>query len=171
MDITVRKAVVTDAPLIGQVRKTVWSETYRGIYPDEKIDRFDVSFHLERDRRILSDERQHFYLFEDGDRCVGYFSFGPYVYGTYKDFELCLNSLYLCREYKGKGLGKQAFSMLRSYARANGIHKFFCGCNAHNFAAQGFYRHMGGVMGVSSIGHPDKSEDLIYFEFTTGDTV
>ena len=171
MDVTIRKASVADAVTIGQIRKIVWSETYRGIYPDEKIDQYDVQFHLERDSRILSDENQHFYLFETENCCVGYFSFGKSLYGPYKDYELCLNSLYLCREYKGKGLGKQAFALLRNFAREQGIEKFFCGCNAHNTPAQGFYLHMGGVPGISYTGHPDKSEDIIHFEFTTGDTV
>ena len=171
MAISLRKATIEDALLIGQIRRIVWSETYRGIYPDEKIDRYDVQFHLERDSRILSDENQHFYLFEEGKHCVGYFSFGPCVYGPYKDFELCLNNLYLTKEYKGMGLGKQAFTILRSFAKEHGIEKFFCGCNAHNLPAQGFYRHMGGVEGLSFTGHQDRSDDIIHFEFTTGDTV
>ena len=171
MAVTIRKATVADAPLIGQIRRIVWSETYRGIYPDEKIDRYDVSFHLERDTRILASDKQHFYLYEEDNRCVGYFSFGPGLYGPYKDFELCLNNLYICREYKGKGLGKQVFSILRAFAAEHGIPKFFCGCNAHNLAAQSFYRHMGGIEGISSTGHRDKSDDIVHFEFTTGDRV
>ena len=171
MAVTVRKATVADAPLIGQIRRIVWNETYRGIYPDAKIDQYDVQFHLERDSRTLASEDQHFYLYEDAAHCVGYFSFGPSLYGPYKDFELCLNNLYLTKDYQGMGLGKQVFALLRNFAREQGIEKFFCGCNAHNFPAQGFYRHMGGVEGLSSTGHQDKSDDIIHFEFTTGDTV
>ena len=169
MEISIRKASAQNAVLITQTRRLVWEQTYRGIYPDHKIDQYDFTFHMERDTRLLSDPLQHYFLFMDADRCIGYFSFGPYNYGTYKDFKLCLNSLYVLDGYKGRGLGKLAFDRLRDYARDQGIDRFFCGCNVHNLKAQGFYRHMGGVPGQISTGHADKSEDIIHFEFYTGD--
>ena len=169
MQITIRKAGVQDAQIITSTRKLVWQQTYRGIYPDHKLDQYDFASHLERDTGLLSDPRHHYYLFLDDDRCVGYFSFGPYNYGTYKDFTLCLNSLYVLDGYKGRGLGKSAFDRLRAHARKQSIERFFCGCNAHNTHAQGFYRHMGGIPGQISIGHADKSDDIIHFEFYTGD--
>ena len=169
MAFILRPARPEDAPLITNTRRAVWEQTYRGIYPDEKLDHYDHEHHLQRDTQLLSDPLQHYYLFFDGDRCVGYFSFGPYNYGTYKDFTLCLNSLYVLDGCKGRGLGRMAFSTLRAYAREQGIDRFFCGCNVHNLRAQGFYRHMGGQTGEICTGHADKSEDIIYFEFYTGD--
>ena len=94
MDITVRKACAEDAPLLTSTRRLAWEQVYRGIYPDEKLDQYDFDHHLTRDSALLSDPEQHYFLFLDDDRCIGYFSYGPYNYGTYKDFKLCLNSLY-----------------------------------------------------------------------------
>lgn len=169
MQILLHKAVPEDALLITETRRLVWNQTYRGIYPDHKLDQYDYEYHLNRDSELLCNPHHHYYLFMDGDHCVGYFSFGPYNYGAYKDFSLCLNSLYVLDGYKGRGLGKLAFARLRDYAKQQGIGRFFCGCNAHNVAAQGFYRYMGGVPGQICTGHADKSEDVIHFEFYTGD--
>lgn len=169
MAIILRKATAEDAPRITNTRRLVWEQTYRGIYPDHKIDQYDYDYHLNRDVKLLSDPQHHYFLFVDGDCCVGYFSYGPYNYGTYKDFKLCLNSLYVLDGYKGRGLGKLAFVQLCDYTRQKGMDRFFCGCNVHNLKAQGFYRHMGGVPGQISTGHADKSEDIIHFEFYTGD--
>ena len=132
-----------DAPVIAATRQIVWDQTYRGIYPDETIDNYNLEFYTCRDRQRMEEPDQHYYLFMDQNRCVGYFSFGPYHYGVYKDFQVCLNNLYILEAYKGMGLGKQAFAILREYCHNHGIGKFFCGCNANNHPAIGFYRHMG----------------------------
>ena len=167
--IEIRRACSEDAILIALTRRTVWEETYRGIYPDEKLDSYDVQAYAQRDREKILDPSHHYYLFLDGKDCIGYFSFGPYNYGIYKDFSLCLNHLYIRSDYQGRGLGKQAFAILRDYCARQGITKFFCGCNAHNQQAQGFYRHMGGIAGDLPRYHVNKSDDIIHFEFHIGE--
>lgn len=169
MAITVRKATPEDAPLLAQTRRIVWEQTYRGIYPDEMLDGYNMEYHINRDRGYLLSPDQHYYLFLSDNRCVGYTSFGPCNYGKYRDFDLCLNSLYIIQGFKGMGLGKQAFARIREYAREKGIVKFFCGCNIHNLPAQAFYRHMGGTVGLVCGGHENRSEDIIHFEFHIGE--
>lgn len=147
----------------------VWEQTYRGIYPDEMLDQYDFAQHLQKDEARLASAGHHHYLFMDADRCIGYFSFGSANYGPYKDFTLCLNSLYICDGYKGHGLGTQAFRVVREYCAAHGLSKFYCGCNVHNPKAQGFYRHMGGIVGLISTGHANRSEDILHYEFYLGE--
>ena len=163
------KASAADAPVIAATRQLVWDQTYRGIYPDETIDSYDLAFYPDRDRRRMEEPDQHYYLFMDENRCVGYFSYGPYHYGQYKDFQVCLNNLYILDGYKGNGLGKQAFSVLREYCRNLGLDKFFCGCNANNHPAIGFYRHMGGVQGDDADWTLPKADHIIHFEFHIGE--
>ncbi len=164
-----RKATVGDAYLLAATRRIVWEETYRGIYPDEMLDEYDMDAYAKQDRERLSDIRHQYYLYLQGKECVGYFSFGPYNYGTYKDFSLCLNNLYIRRDWKGLGLGKQAFACIRAYCRNRGIAKFFCGCNVHNRPAMNFYSHMGGTIGNEPSFHENKSDDIIHYEFYTGE--
>ncbi len=166
--ITCRKAAPSDAPLIARVRKIVWQETYRGIYPDAMLDGDDLEEATTRFAARIADTAHHVYLYFDGEVCAGYFAFGPSNFGPYKDFGLCLNNLYLRREYKGMGLGKQAFHVIFAHCQENRIDKFFCGCNLHNQNAVAFYRHMGGAQGDAPVLHDQPYDDIIHFEFYTG---
>ena len=163
------KASEKDANLLANTRRVVWEETYRGIYSDEMLDGYDVESYAVRDAGRMADPRHHYYLFLDEAECVGYFSFGPYNYGVYKDFDLCLNNLYIRKEYKGRGLGKQAFAVIREYCRNRKISKFFCGCNANNAPAVAFYKHMGGIQGDEPLTRVPKQDQIIHFEFYLGD--
>ena len=163
--IKLKKASPEDAWIIAGTRKTVWEETYRGIYPDTMIDDYDLAYYERRDRQRMEEPNQHYYLYMNGAICVGYFSFGPYHYGQYKDFSVCLNNLYILEGYKGLGLGKQAFRVLREYCQVRGNDKFFCGCNANNSPAIGFYRHMGGIAGDEARTDVPTQDQIIHFEF------
>lgn len=135
------------------------------------LDDYDVNFYASRDRQRLKNPVHHYYLYMEGEACVGYFSFGPYNFGTYKDFDMCLNNLYIRKGYKGCGLGKRAFEFLRAFCAEQEIPKFFCGCNAHNSPAIAFYRHMGGIQGDCPESHENKSDDIIHFEFHIGEKI
>ena len=169
--IELRKASPADARLLAETRQIVWQETYRGIFPDEKLDGYDVDFYEARDAKKLAQRERHYYLFLDGTKCIGYFSFGPYNHGTYKDFSLCLNHLYLLRDYQGRGLGKLAFAEIREYCKKQGIRKFFCGCNVNNKPAMGFYAHMGGIRGDDYLLDVPKEDQIIHFEFYVGEEI
>ena len=158
-----------DALQLARTRRTVWQQTYRGIYPDEMLDDYDLEAYTQKDARQMEEPGNHYYLFLDSEECVGYFSFGPYHYGTYRDFEICLNHLYIRNGYKGLGLGRRAFCELCQYCREQGIDRFFCGCNANNLPAMAFYRHMGGIQADEADLTLPKRDQIIHFEFYLGE--
>ena len=168
--VTFQIAAEADAPILAATRQRVWAATYRGIYPDEMIDAYDLDFHTARDRKRICDPDNTVWLAMDGADCVGYLYVGPCGYGPYKNFEFCLNSLYFLPAYQDRGLGKQAFVLTRTECARRGFHKFFCGCSAHNQKARGFYEHMGGVLGRQSLGHENRAEDQVYYDFYLGET-
>ena len=92
-----RKATLDDAPVLAAARPKMWATTYRGIYSDEKIDNYDLAWHTARDRKRMEDPEQVFYLLLDEGACVGYFHYGPPHCEPYRDFQLCLNSLYFLK--------------------------------------------------------------------------
>lgn len=167
MSVEFRRASPEDARLLAETRRRAWDTTYRGIYPDAMIDEYDLEAHTARDAARIADPANVVFLAMDGAECVGYFTYGPYTYGRYKDFALCLNSLYFLPGYRRMGLGRRAFAQVTEFCRERGIQKFFCGCNCHNLPAQAFYRVMGGVVGAVHGGHADRAEDQMYFEFQT----
>ena len=160
-----RLAKPADAPILTATRQKVWDATYRGIYPDEMIDDYAFAAHLARDEKRIADPRSTVWLAMDGNACVGYLYVGPCGYGQYKDFDFCLNSLYFLPPYQGMGLGRRALELTVAECRSRGFDKFFCGCNAHNHRARAFYEHMGGVLGAQSVGHENKAEDQVHYEF------
>ena len=165
MSVVFRRASPEDARLLAETRRRAWDTTYRGIYPDAMIDEYDLEAHTARDAARIADPANAVFLAMDGAECVGYFTYGPYTYGRYKDFALCLNSLYFLPGYRRMGLGRRAFAQLTEFCRERGIQKFFCGCNCHNLPAQAFYRAMGGVVGAVHGGHADRAEDQMYLNF------
>lgn len=166
-----KKAESEDCRTLAETRKRVWEATYRGIYPDEMIDRYDPEAKALQDRVTIEDEKQTVYLLFDEDDCVGYYCYGPSLHGSYKDFSLCLNALYLLPPYQRQGYGTSIFSILRHYARIWDIPKFFCSCNVKNLPAQAFYKKMGGVVGSISTGHENPAENQMYFEFYVGEHI
>ncbi len=167
--VTMRRACEADAFTISQLREAVWKTTYRGIYPDEKLDHYPFQQYINRDSEQLRSSDHIWYLFFSGDMPIGYFSFGPYNYGNYKDFELCLNHLYILKPYHGIGLGKWAFDVIINHCRKHNIHQFFCGCNANNLPAMRFYSHLGGIIGDAPRLDVPKEDQIIHFEFYLGD--
>lgn len=167
--IELRKASTDDAVKIAKTRRTVWRETYQGIYPEHMWEDYDLQSYARHDAQRISEPGENYYVFLEDGRCVGYFSFGPYHHGSYKDFPVCLNHLYILKSHRGCGLGRLAFSTLRSYCKARGISKFFCGCNVHNSPAMAFYRHMGGIEGDAPRMDVPKKDQIIHFEFYLGD--
>ena len=99
--IAFRRATEEDVPLLSETRRKAWDATYRGIYDDEQIDRFDYAMHHQNDLQRI--RTQTVYLMLDGADCIGYFYYGAFPGGRYRDFRLCLNALYILPGYQGRG--------------------------------------------------------------------
>ena len=156
--INFRKAAVDDAPLTARLKREAWLTTYRGIYPDELIDGFDLEERAGRARMMLSSPTVTGFIIEaDGTPC-GFMMLNE-AEGVF------ISALYLLKEYRGFGIGAHAFRLIRERCRERGLHRFECSCNAHNAPALGFYARMGGREISRSMGHENKREDQIRLEF------
>ena len=160
-----RIARVADAKMLAATRQKAWKTTYIGIYSDDKIDNFDYGVHEQKFITQIRNPENNVYVIEIDNEVIGYFSFGTPRHGSYKDFELCLNSLYILKYYQGRGIGSRIFAFVKDYCRNNGINKFFNACNTHNIKAKAFYKEMGGILTFEDSGHTDKAEDQCYFEY------
>ena len=153
-------AKTIDAASISALRQRIWDTTYRGIYPDAIIDDFNYVWHQQRDLKKISDPSFTAYLIKYDDEDIGYFVF------QYAGSRVWLHSLYMLQEYQHRGIGKQAFALLKDYCREKEINRFACNCSPHNENAMRFYRRMGGVVVKTDSGHENKQEDGVIFEFT-----
>ena len=159
MNIDFVPAKASDAASVSALRQRIWDTTYRGIYPDAVIDDFDYDWHQQRDLQKISNPSFTVYLIKYGDEDIGYFIFQHAGSGVW------LHSLYVLREYQHRGIGKQAFSILKDYCKEKGISRFACDCSPHNENAMRFYQRMGGVVIKTDTGHENKQEDGVIFEF------
>ncbi len=160
MDDAVRFSLArdSDARTISDLRHVIWGTTYRGIYPDDAIDGFDLKWHTQRDLARIKDPYLRVYLIHFEDMPIGYF--------THKTTEpVYIESLYLLKEYQHQGIGRQAFRIAEQYCMERGVRKYYCSCNAHNHPAQAFYYAMGGVIIKRDTGHKNKQEDQLTFAF------
>ncbi len=154
-------ARMADAEILSEMRRRVWETTYRGIYPDDMIDNFDYAFHNERNRLFIGSERFDVYFLVEGTEKIGYLI-------LCRGESLRLQSLYLLKEHRGRGLGTQAFAFARQYCRERGGAGFVLTCHPDNAGAMAFYEKMGGVIVSRDEGHARNEENGVDFQFAAG---
>ena len=153
-----RKGSVSDAALTAELKLAAWKTTYRGIYPDELIDGWDMAERTEREReKFLSPVMEGFIIEVGGTPCGFLF--------VRDDGSIYIPALYLIKEYRSMGIGSCAFRLIRSICRERGYKSFTCHCNSHNLPALAFYERMGGRELSRSEGHENRREDQVSLEF------
>lgn len=143
------KAQLEDAKLLGQLRKQVWNNTYKGIYPEHMLENFDYDFHYKKDIERLSSSQYINYLIEVDGQKVGYLIIRN------KGNIVTMQSLYILPQYQKKGIGKEAIILVKKYCQAQQISCFVCSCHPDNNNAIEFYKKMGGVI----VGYDENNEE------------
>jgi len=151
-----------DVPVLGQLRQQCWSATYRGVYPDAMIDQFDYKKHAERDLAEIHSSRFDVRLILDDDQTIGYLTMQD---GT----PPVLRSLYLLPAWQRQGIGQQAFTLMRSFARQQGANHFVCCCQPENAGAIAFYRQMGGIVIDRDLTNEETYMNSLTFRFSIVD--
>ena len=164
MDYNIRLATLNDARKLAEVKIACWETTYRGIYPDEKLDNYDVLKNAEKFETIISREDIDLYVVEVNGEIVGYMSCGVPV-RSYADYEQEIGLLYLLKEFRGQGIGRELFELASSVIAMKGYDRFFISCNKYNEPAKRFYEAMGGVIVHSDDDNEDKSIPQVKYHY------
>ena len=151
-------ALPSDVPLIGQLRQQCWAAAYRGIYPDDMIDRFDFAWHARRDLARINSPEFEFFLITDDGTPVGYMTFQH-------SKPPLLMSLYLLPTHQRRGAGRMAFERLHQTCAAHGYRFFLCYCQPENAGAMAFYHRMGGYIIARDEGNEEACMDSVVFLF------
>ena len=162
MGYIIRLATENDCEELSKLKHNVWEQTYRGIYSDEKIDKYDYKKNSDKFLNIINNPDVDLYVVEDNKKLVGYMDCGV-PYRPYKDYKQEIGLLYLLKEYQRKGIGKELFSIAFNKIKEKGYHEFFVCCNKYNTNAQGFYKKMGGILDVIDDDNDDKSIPQVRF--------
>lgn len=122
MNAVIRPATPEDAPGIAKVHTQSWAETYRGLMPDDFLDR--MTSNAARARRettwvqTITQQRERVYAAEWNGEIVAFASVGPARDHPGYDDELM--TLYSLKNAQGKGIGRQLLQQAMQEAQANG---------------------------------------------------
>ena len=162
----IRKKTIKDIPEFILLVNDVWNETYRGIVDDSFLDNMKntVKDRIKRMQENYNDEDLNF-VFEDKGKLIGFTSVEKSRDEDYPNSGE-ISSLYLKKEYQGKGLGKKLFNYSLDKLKELGFSDYIIGCLDKN-PTNDFYKHMGGVLYKSEmkkIGNKEYKENYYYFK-------
>lgn len=143
-DISYRLAEYKDCLDLAIVKKQVWNTTYRGIYPDESLNNFDIDRNVTIFEKIIDNPNINLFVVFDREIVIGFMDIGS-PFKPYMNFKQELGLLYILEEYQRRGIGKLLLNVARDIVRANGYNEFLVSCKRKNVNGQRFYEAMGGI--------------------------
>lgn len=134
-----------DAEALASVHVTSWRETYRGLLPDAYLARMSEAAQARRFAHALLHPGPNDVTLAAADRwsLVGYAQGGPSRRGVEGEAEIA--TLYLVRAAQRRGLGARLLTETARALAARGARSLAISVLRDNFAARGFYEHLGGV--------------------------
>lgn len=163
-NINIRKAIYSDCSNLSKLKREIWETTYRGIFPDEKIDNYDYEKNQKRFKGFIDNEKQELYVVENNNELVGYTEFGE-PFRPFEDYEQEIGLFYIRKDYQRRGIGKKLFNLALDYIRGTGVSKFFISCHKYNTNAQEFYKKMGGKIVHVDEDYENDGSPQVKFEY------
>ena len=163
-NINIRKAIYSDSSNLSKLKREIWETTYRGIFPDEKIDNYDYEKNQKRFKGFIDNEKQELYVVENNNELVGYTEFGE-PFRPFEDYEQEIGLFYIRKDYQRRGIGKKLFNLALDYIRGTGVSKFFISCHKYNTNAQEFYKKMGGKIVHVDEDYENDGSPQVKFEY------
>lgn len=160
----IRIASYEDCRSLALLKRIVWETTYRGIYPNEKIDKYDVDLNENKFKNMIKEQSQRLFVVLSDSKIIGYISCGK-IMRAFDKHTHDIGLLYLLKEYQGKGIGRQMFEFAKKELKNQGITEFIVSCNKYNIPAQQFYKKMGGQIIKIDEDNEDKSIPQVKFKF------
>ncbi|QUL99425.1 MAG: GNAT family N-acetyltransferase [Candidatus Fermentithermobacillus carboniphilus] len=153
----VRRATIGDLDGLVRVHVDTWKTTYKGILPDEFLDRLTYAGRRDQWVRILSGpDMKYLFVAEDesgfpgtnvecASKVVGFASGGPNrdKDGQYKGE---VYAIYILKDYQGKGLGRSLFTRVSGALLEDGFDSIKVWVLTDNAAARRFYEALGGKL-------------------------
>ena len=165
MNYIIREAKESDVKELSHLKLDIWETCYRGIYPDEKFENYDFKKEEDKFKNIMLMDYETLLVVEDNNKLVAYVAFG-YPIREYKDFKREIGLLYILKEYRHLGLGRELFNKAYESIKNEGYREFFISCNKYNTDARAFYEKMGGELIDIDEDNVDKSLPQVKYLYT-----
>ena len=139
-----RDAVPEDAPLLADLSRRSFVETFGHLYREEDLAAFLAKLDEPRWREELGDTRYQIRLAEDDGDAVGFAKVGPFSLPVAPSGPaLELRQLYLLGPWQGQGIAQAMMEWVLAQARSRGAEELFLTVWTENHRAQRFYRRYG----------------------------
>ena len=141
----IRRAKVKDAGDIAYVRITGWRQSYKGLMPDELLDKLDIEADTKRLREAFADKENKALRFvvEQAGKIIGMGACGK-ARKSEDDKRGEVYAIYLLDEVKGQGIGTQFMSEMTGVLAAKGFESLQVCVLESNTPARMFYEKLGG---------------------------
>jgi ribosomal protein S18 acetylase RimI-like enzyme len=144
---TIRPAKPADAAEIANVHLNSWREAYKGLLPEDFLDKLPLTFkrRLNMWTQVIEEGKEVILVAEGKPGIVGFASFGTARDLIFQDFAE-LNAIYLLKHFKSKGIG---YSLLKNGLEAQknkGFEKAYCWVLENNPTIK-FYERTGAIYG------------------------
>ena len=118
---------LNDIKEFAELTTEIWHEYWTCILSNEQIDYMVDKFQSEKaiTNQINNENYTYFYIVYDKQKA-------GYIGLSNKQDYLFLSKLYLKKEYRHKGLGKEAFNFIKQFAENNGYNKIQLTVNKYN---------------------------------------
>lgn len=114
MPLHIRRAYEADVQAIARAHVACWEETYRGVLPDEAIDRVTLAFRIDQWDQFVRDSSQSIYVAELDGEIVGFASAAKNL-DAESSYQAFLDTLYVRARAHRLGVAR---SLLSAIARA-----------------------------------------------------
>lgn len=148
----IRRAEVKDAHDIARVRITGWRQSYKGMMPDELLNKLDIEADAKRLREAFADRENkslRFVVELDG-KIVGMGACGR---ARNAEDDKCgeVYAIYLLDEAKGQGIGRNFMREMVEVLQANGYESLHIRVLESNEPARKFYEKLGGRVAENGV--------------------
>ncbi|MDD2717207.1 MAG: GNAT family N-acetyltransferase [Candidatus Wallbacteria bacterium] len=144
---SLRPAVEADSLEIARIHVTIFHSTYKGILPQEFLDKLNADAFEKIFRKGLesgkTDERKFFHVCIMNDKIVGYISCGA-PFSIRSDLDVEVYGLYILKDYQGLGIGKALSRKMLKWMKEKGYKSFMLWALKDNLPAVKFYESLKG---------------------------
>lgn len=140
---------------LARIKRQVWETTYKGIYPDEKFDNFDITKQAKKFLKIINSQNTYMFVAILDNKIIGYTAIGKAPRRPNAENEEIV-LLYVLKEFQGFGVGKALFNFGKDKLKTM-CDNFIVYCNKYNKKALDFYLKMGCKIVEMDEDHDDKS--------------
>lgn len=136
----IREASFEDIENIAKLYISNWKATYRDMLPSEYLDQLTVQYGIGKWSEFMEKEEHGIFVAYDEDDFLGFGAFSPD-----NEIEDCLymDSLHICPESQGKGIGTKLTQRIREYALDNDYTKMSVCIVRGNDSARDLYLKLG----------------------------